>query len=162
MKTISKRRRIEGRTDYHARLVLLKSGKPRIVFRKTNRYIIAQIVSSKGAQDEVISGLDSRALVKYGWPKSYSIKSLPASYLLGFLLGKKAIEKFGKLEAILDLGLLRSIAKSKEYAFLKGVADSGVSISCNEKMFPSEERISGKHLSKGIDFKKIKEKITND
>ena len=38
-KTIRKRR-YEGKTDYKARFFLLKSGKPRVVFRKTNRYLL--------------------------------------------------------------------------------------------------------------------------
>ena len=39
---VSKRRRIEAKTDYAKRIKLLKSEKPRLVFRRTNKYIIAQ------------------------------------------------------------------------------------------------------------------------
>ena len=38
-KTVRKRRH-EGRTDYKARMQLLKSEKPRVVFRKSNRYCL--------------------------------------------------------------------------------------------------------------------------
>jgi len=38
-RTIRRRRR-EGKTDYKARLNLLKSGLPRVIIRKTNNYII--------------------------------------------------------------------------------------------------------------------------
>lgn len=89
-KTIKKRRRIEGKTDYKARIKMLVSGKARVLFRKTNRYIIGQFVRSKEARDSVVVGTDSRELVKYGWPKAESIKSTPAAYLTGFLLGKKS------------------------------------------------------------------------
>jgi large subunit ribosomal protein L18 len=41
MTKINRRRRREGKTDYSKRINLLKSGAPRIVFRKTNRYLIA-------------------------------------------------------------------------------------------------------------------------
>jgi large subunit ribosomal protein L18 len=38
------RRRREGKTNYYKRLKLIRSGKPRLVVRRTNKYIIAQIV----------------------------------------------------------------------------------------------------------------------
>ena len=63
MKTL-KRRRHEARTDYRIRLALLKSEKPRLVVRKTNRYIIAQIVESDIAQDKIIVGLTSKSLLE--------------------------------------------------------------------------------------------------
>ncbi len=106
---VPKRRRREGKTDYRARIALLKSGKPRVVVRKTNRYIIAQLVKSKEAQDSVAIGVTSKHLLKYGWPQelSGSLKSIPASYLTGYLLGKKML-KINESKAILDIGLARS------------------------------------------------------
>ena len=163
MKKISKRRRIEGKTNYKKRIRLLKAGAGRIVFRKTNKYIIGQYIKSKEAQDSVARGIDSKILIKYGWPKeaSGSLKSLPACYLTGLLLGKKIIEKEGKTKAIFDIGLLRNVQKSRMYAFLKGIVDSGIDILNNAK-FPDESRIIGRHLKKNINFEKIKEKIEND
>ena len=58
-----RQRRLSGKTDYKARLALLKSGKPRLVVRKTNRYMIAQIISSDVAQDKVVLGLTSKDLI---------------------------------------------------------------------------------------------------
>jgi len=163
MRTIKKRRRLENKTDYKARLVMLKSELPRIVFRKTNRYVIGQLVKSKEAHDFISVGLDSRDLIGYGWPKEMkSIKSLPAAYLTGFLLGKRVVDKEGKIKAIFDLGLQRSIPKSREYAFLKGVCDAGVEIACGEKMFPDESRILGKHLKRSVEFESIKQKIDKE
>ena len=162
MRTIKKRRRLQGKTDYKARLVMLKSGIARVVFRKTNRYIIGQFIKSKEAKDFISVGLDSRELVAFGWPKSPSIKSLPAAYLTGFLLGKKVIDKEGKTRAIFDLGLMRSIPKSREYAFLKGVIDSGVEISGDKKMFPEESRLLGKHLKNNVSVEAIKQKIAKE
>ena len=64
MKTI-KRRRKESKTDYLKRIKLLKSESPRVVFRKTNKYVIAQYVLSKGAQDKVVLGITSKKLLMF-------------------------------------------------------------------------------------------------
>lgn len=132
MKTV-KRRRKENRTDYGNRLKLLKSGKPRVVFRKTNKYIIAQYVESKEAQDKIVFGVNSKELVKHGW-KEGSLKSIPAAYLTGYLIGKQIIKK--NLETpIVDFGMTRVLHKTKTYGFLKGLIDAGVEVKC-EKGFP--------------------------
>ena len=156
-----KRRKRKGKTDYSARIGLLKSGKPRIVFRKTNRYIIGQYVKSKEARDFVEVGANSKELLEFGWLKTAlgSLKSLPAAYLTGFLLGRRISDKKGKVDAIFDIGLHRNVLKSRIYAFLKGVVDAGVGVACNEKVFPDESRIAGKHMKKNIEFNKIKENI---
>ena len=57
---VKKKRRMQGRTDYRARIALLKSRKPRIVIRKTNRHVIAQYVISEDAQDKVLYYVNSR------------------------------------------------------------------------------------------------------
>ena len=132
MKT-RKRRRLEGKTDYLNRKNLLKSGKPRIVFRKTNKYVIAQYVESKEAKDKIKIGMNSKILLKYGWPKQAqgSLKTIPASYFLGFLIGKKIVKE--KLEnPIVDFGMLRTIPKNKLFGFLKiFLVSSSVSIHLN-------------------------------
>ncbi len=150
------RRKRERKTDYKAREAMLRSGKPRVVFRKTNKRIIGQFVKSEEAQDKVLAGVDSSNLIEYGWSKDMkgSLKSLPASYLTGLILGKK-VKDLDEKEAVFDLGLLRSIAKSRIYAFLKGVIDGGVKIKANEKMFPDEKMIKGKVKN----FDEIKQKI---
>ena len=130
------------------------------MFRRTNRYIIGQLVKSKEAKDFTVIGLTSKELIEYGWPKDAkgSLKSIPASYLTGFLLGKKMLDKDEK-EAILDIGILRSIEKSRVYAFLNGIKDSGINIKCEQKMFPEEKRILGKHMKINLEFNKIKQNI---
>jgi len=162
MKKLFKRRRQEGKTDYANRLHLLQSGTPRIAFRKTDRYIIVQYITSKEAQDKVEIGITSKNLKSYGWPKEFegSLKSVTASYLTGFLLGKEILAK--KLKTpIVDLGMMRVIGKNKAFAFLKGVIDAGIKIQCPEENFPEEDRISGKHLKSDFSktFKEIKSKI---
>jgi len=62
-----KRRRRENRTDYKARRILLESGVPRIVIRRTNKYFILQVVESVEAQDRVVATITSKELLKHGW-----------------------------------------------------------------------------------------------
>lgn len=150
---LKKKRRLENKTNYLKRLNLLKSGIPRLVLRKTNRYLISQYIESYQAQDKVVFGVDSRKLVKYGWPENLkgSLKGVPAAYLLGFLVGKKIVAD--KLKTpVIDLGLYRVIPKTKIHSFIKGIIDSGVKIKDDKENFPEEERIS-----KGIKNLKIDE-----
>jgi large subunit ribosomal protein L18 len=161
MKTIQ-RRRAEGRTDYAKRIKFLKSETPRLVFRKTNRYILAQYVTSNEAQDKVEFGVTSKQLMNFGWPKEFegSLKSVPASYLTGLLMGKEIIKN--KMEVpIFDIGMTRAISKNKAFAFLKGITDAGVEMNVDEKVFPEEDRINGKNLKKDFSktFKEIKSKV---
>lgn len=155
MKTI-RRRRKESKTDYKSRFNLLKSEKPRLVVRKTNRYIIAQVVESDIARDKVIAQANSKELLSKGWPKekSGSLKSLQAAYLTGLMLGKKSKSK----ELILDLGLQRVVHGSRLLAVLKGAIDAGAKISHKKETLPTEERLSVNKELHSI-MSKIKEKI---
>jgi large subunit ribosomal protein L18 len=159
---LAKKRRLEAKTDYGRRLRLLKGNKPRLVFRRTNKYIITQYIVSESAKDKAVKGISSLELIKYGWPKEMegSLKSISASYLTGYLMGK-IIQK-EKLETpVLDFGMLRMIHKTKSFAFLNGVIDSGVKIPCQKEAFPEKERIVGKNLKKDFskEFEKIKSNI---
>jgi len=142
---LDKRRRRECKTNYTKRLILLKGKVPRLVVRKTNKYIILQIVESSHAQDKVVYSVNTKELLKQSWPeaKKGSLKSVTASYLGGLLLGKKA--KDLKQEIILDSGLISNTYSSRVYAAVKGVADSGIKIKFNEKVVPSEERIKNNY-----------------
>ena len=155
-----KRRRKENKTDYLKRLKLLKGEKPRIVFRKTNKFIISEYIVSKEAQDKVIIGFDSRKLNDYGWPKNAqgSLKSITASYLTGYLIGKAIIKQNLEMP-ILDTGMNRAIHKNKIYAFIKGLIEAGIKINCKKEFFPEESRINGQHLKNKIPFDEIKSKI---
>ncbi len=161
MKTL-KRRRMENKTDYGIRIKLLKAEVPRVIFRKSGRYIIAQYVTSNEARDNIVTGITSNILSKYGWPEDMigSLKSLPASYLTGFFLGKKITEK-GLKTPIVDMGMIKNVNKNRAFSFIKGLIDAGVGIKCSEESFPSEERIKGKNLKRdfSIFFGRIKSKI---
>jgi large subunit ribosomal protein L18 len=151
MRTI-RRRRLEAKTDYKSRLALLKSQKPRLVVRKTNRYIIAQIVQTEIAQDKVIVGLTSKVLLSKGWPSelSGSLKSLGAAYLTGFLLGKLAL-KSGIKGVIVDIGMQRNTKNSRLFALVRGVVDAGVSVPHNPDVLPQMENIKNDKIAKLFD-----------
>jgi large subunit ribosomal protein L18 len=156
MKSI-RRRRLENKTDYKARLELLKSGRARLVARKSNRFIIAQIVVSDIAQDKVIATVNSKELLTKGWPKEQmgSLKSLPAAYLTGALLAVKVKKQIK--EAILDAGMYRNVKKSRIYAVVKGMNESGVKIPCSQESMPSEEDLAKNEKTSAIFMKMRKE-----
>lgn len=160
MRTIKKRRR-ENKTDYHSRLKLLKSKKSRIAIRKTNRYLTIQLIRSKASKDSVVVGANSKELLKYGWEdkNAGSLKSIPACYLTGLLLGSRMDKKE---EVILDLGITRNVKKGKIYSALKGLVDAGVMIKYKEETFPDEKRIKGEHLKNKINFEDVKKNILKE
>lgn len=159
MKLIAKRRRLEHKTNYAKRRRLLEGKKPRVIIRKSNKYITIQYIESSIAQDNVKLTVISSQLIDYGWPKEKigSLKSLGAAYLTGLLFGFKM--KNNK-EAILDTGLIRSTTGSRIYAALNGIVDSGFKIAHNNKVFPSKERINSENLNKFFEI--VKEKIMKE
>ena len=154
-----KRRRRENKTDYKARRILLVSGIPRIVVRRTNKYFILQAVESFEAQDKVIATITSKELLKNGWDvkMSGSLKSIPAGYLTGLLMAKKL--KSGKY--IMDLGMTRTLKGSRVFAVVDGLIDGGLKISADKKVFPSKERLVGEHLKDELKdiIANVKEKL---
>lgn len=157
-KTI-KRRRQEAKTDYGARLVMLKSEKARLVVRKTNRQIIMQIVVSDLAQDKVVVGTSSLALLEQGWPKelSGSLKGLAAAYLTGKLLA--GIAKGKVSEIILDLGMQRNMKKSRLFAAVSGAVDGGLNLKVGEGVLPSLEEIKKRNNEK---VQKVFDKLSKE
>jgi large subunit ribosomal protein L18 len=152
------RRRREGKTNYKKRLKLLLSEKPRLVYRKTLKYIIGQIINFDKKGDVTLVGITSKILKKYGW--KFACDNTPASYLTGYLLGKMALSK-GVKEAVLDIGLYTSTKGGRMYAFVKGAIDAGLNVPCSEEMFPSEYRIKGLHISEEVakNFEEVKRNI---
>ena len=141
---IDKRRRIENKTNYNKRLKLLTGASPRLVIRKTNKYMIMQIIQSIHAQDKVVASVNTKELLKLDWPKDKegSLKCLTASYLGGFLLAKKS-KVDGRV--ILDTGLIPNTKGSRIYAAVKGFSDGKGEINYDEEVVPSEEMIKGKN-----------------
>jgi len=152
-----KRKRI-GKTNYKKRLKLLLSNKPRLVIRKSINNVLAQVVQYDAKGDKVIVSAHSSELKKYGWDSSK--KNLCAAYLVGLLIGGKAKKKDIK-EVIVDIGLQKSVKGSKIYSLIKGCVDKGLIVPCSKEIFPSEDRIKGKHI-KDFDtnkFEEIKKKL---
>ncbi|MEM1944727.1 MAG: 50S ribosomal protein L18 [Nitrososphaerota archaeon] len=137
------RRRREKLTDYRYRLKIIKSSIPRLVVRRTNRAIIAQIIQPKIGGDRCVTTVTSKMLSRYGWKGSP--KNIPAAYLTGLLVGCLA-KKAGVGEAVMDLGLHRPVAGSRLFAVVKGARDAGLSVPFSENVAPSEERLRGDHI----------------
>ncbi len=152
------RRRREGKTNYKKRLALLKSGKPRVVVRKTNSKMIIQIIEYHPDGDTIPVAAVSTKLKKYGW--NHSVKNIPASYLTGLLAGKQAVDN-GIDEAVLDIGIRVPVKGGNIFAALKGLIDSGVDVPHGEGIFPSEDILKGKGagIDLSSDLEKVKGKI---
>lgn len=141
---IQHRRRRENKTDYHSRLALVKSGKARIVIRKSLAGINVQFINYKPEGDATIVAAVPAELNKYGWKASSG--NLPAAYLVGLIAGMKAKKK-GIKEAVLDMGLQSSTKGSRIYAALKGAVDAGINIPHSAEILPDENRLKGAHIS---------------
>ena len=142
--TVPFRRKRQEKTNYKKRLALLKSNKPRLVVRLSLKNASAQLVEFQPEGDRILAAAHTKELIKSGWKAPTG--NVPSSYLLGFLIGKKAMTKNIK-EAVLDIGLKHSIKGSRCYAVLKGAIDSGLNVPFSEEILPSQDRICGKHIS---------------
>jgi len=143
--TVPFRRKRQGRTYYKKRMRILLSSRPRFVVRKSLRDMKASIVEYGVKGDKVMLTVSSKALKNFGWKGDNG--NLSSAYLVGFLAGKKSIEK-GIKEAIFDLGFSNSVRGSRLYAALAGAIDSGLKIPFDQEILPSKERISGEHIAK--------------
>lgn len=143
--TLPFRRKRQGRTNYRRRLKLLSSRQTRLVVRLSERNVLAQLVAYEQQGDKVLASASSKDIEKLGWKASRS--SLPAAYLVGALLAKKAAKlKQPVKAAILDLGRATPIAGSRVYAVLRGAVDAGLEIPHSDEVLPPDERISGAHI----------------
>jgi large subunit ribosomal protein L18 len=151
------RRRRKDRTDYRQRLGLIKSGKPRLVIRRTANNLVCQIVKHDSKGDRAVITVPGKDLKKAGW-KAHS-GNTPASYLIGLLCGAEAKRK--KItEAVLDKGLHASTKGSRIYAALKGAVDGGLKIPHSGDILPDDKRISGAHIAQYA--KKLKSEKPQD
>ena len=132
----------ERKTNYHKRSSLLLSKKRFITIKVTNQNILTQVLEPSITGDKVITSAHSTNLAKLGWKGS--LNSLPACYLTGLLLGKKASFK-GIDNAILYTG--KDAFTERLSACLKGIIDGGIEIPSSEDSFPRIERLSGEHIA---------------
>lgn len=146
------RRRVEGKTNYHKRLRLLKSRKLRCVIRVSSNNVVVQFVETKMGGDAVLISAHSKELEKkYGW--NANTGNIPAAYLTGYLAGLRAKSK--KIEyAILDLGL--GLYRNRMLAAFRGVLDAEIEIPHRDNFFPEglEERVTGVHIENYAKFLK--------
>ncbi|GAA0311024.1 50S ribosomal protein L18 [Halarchaeum salinum] len=138
------RRRREVRTDYHQRLRLLKSGKPRLVARKSNNNVTAQLIATGPNGDETLVSAQATDLEEYGWDAPTG--NLPSAYLTGYLAGVRAREA-GLDEAVLDIGLNTATPGSKVFAIQEGAIDAGLDVPHNEDVFADWQRTRGQHIA---------------
>ena len=150
------RRKIEGKTDYKKRLLLLKSRKLRLVIRKSLRNVQLQLVNYAANGDKILFSSHSNQLKKFGWKQHNG--NLSSAYLTGLIFGLKAKSRNVK-EAVLDLGLSRAVKGSVLYAALKGATatETGLSIPHSKEILQVEKRIESKE-----GFKEVKEKILKE
>ena len=138
------RRRREARTDYHQRLRLLKSGKPRLVARKSNKHVRAQLVTLGPDGDRTLAAAESADLEEYGWEAPTG--NMPAAYLTGLLAGLRALDA-GVEEAVLDIGLNTPTPGSKVFAIQEGAIDAGLEIPHNDDVLADWQRTRGAHIA---------------
>jgi len=116
------RRRKEGKTDYSRRLGLLKSGIPRLVVRKTNKFVVVQVTQAGEKGDLTVATVTTKKLADFGFAGK---SNTPSAYLAGLLCGLQAKGK-GVKGVILDVGLQSASKGSLLYAALKGAIDAGL------------------------------------
>jgi large subunit ribosomal protein L18 len=142
------RRRREARTDYHQRLRLLKSGKPRLVARKSNKHVRAQLVVTGPQGDKTVASATSEELEEYGWEAPTG--NMPSAYLTGLLAGLRAVDA-GLDEGVLDIGLNSPTPGSKVFAVQEGAIDAGLEIPHNDDVLADWPRTRGEHIAEYAD-----------
>ena len=152
--TVRYRRKREGRTNYLKRLNLLKSSRPRIVIRMSNNNIVIQLVEYKQNGDNVKLSSSSLELRKLGW--KYHTGNIASSYLLGLLFGKR-LQQNKVSQGVLDIGSHVSVAGSRIYATAQGLIDSGIDVPVSKEILPTQDRVSGKHISEYAKYLKNKD-----
>jgi len=151
------RRSRDEKTNYKKRRNLLMGRRDFITVQISNENTLVQIHKPELAGDKVLSSAHSRSLLSKDWKGSR--KSVPAAYLTGYLAGKKALAQ-GIKGAVLYSGTRRYTQRMA--AALKGIIDAGLEVPVDAETFPSEERLSGKHLKVANDIDKVKSAIDSE
>jgi len=138
------RRRRQKRTDYKTRKAMIISKIPRLVVRGSLAHMNIQIAEALLKGDRMLVSANSKSLVSFGWNAPSG--NIPAAYLTGYLLGKKALAA-GLEKAILDVGLISTTTGARLFAALKGAVDAGLEVPHDEDIVPSGQRIKGEHIA---------------
>ncbi|MEM2909062.1 MAG: 50S ribosomal protein L18 [Candidatus Bilamarchaeaceae archaeon] len=133
---VSFRRRREGKTRFDKRLAYIKSGLPRMVVRKSNRYVRVQFIEFFPEGDRCIITVDGARLKKVlGWDAKRNVWS---AYLAGMLAGKEAAKK-GVKKFVLDIGMHTPSNGAVVFAALKGAVDSGLETNFDPEKIPEKK-----------------------
>jgi large subunit ribosomal protein L18 len=153
--TVYFRRRREGKTNFAKRLALIKSGKTRMVVRRSNAGVLVQFVEFDPKGDKTLITVNGAHLVKgYKWPAKRNVWT---AYLAGLMAGKLALKK-GIKEFVLDMGMYTASKGSIIFAAQKGASDSGLSTNFDKGMVP-EDKISNPPDKYKSMFSEVKGKI---
>ena len=136
------RRIREDKTNYRKRSAILIGRHLFVTIKVSDQNVTAQVLKPTATGDLVIASAHSRELAKQGWKGAFN--NLPACYLTGMLLGKKAVEKELNT-AVLYIG--KNHFTSRVGACAKGIVDAGVSMPVSGESLPDGERISGYHIA---------------
>ncbi|MFB6087303.1 MAG: 50S ribosomal protein L18 [Haloarculaceae archaeon] len=123
---------------------MLKSGKPRLVARVSNKHVRAQLITPGPQGDETHAAASSEDLAEYGWEAPTG--NLPSAYLTGYLVGMRAVEA-GLDEAVLDIGLNTATPGNKVFAVQEGAIDAGLDIPHNDSVLADWSRTRGEHIA---------------
>ncbi len=151
------RRRREGKTNFAKRLALIKSGKTRMVVRRSNKNITIQFIDFHPDGDRTLLTVSGAHLTKvYKWP---SKRNMWTAYLAGLMAGKLASKK-GVKDFVLDLGMYMPSKGSVLFAAQKGAADAGLVTSLpKEKIL--EEKLFNPPEKYKLTFNEIKTKLSS-
>ena len=149
------RRRREGKTNFAKRLALVKSGKTRMVVRKSNSGVLVQFINFDPKGDRTLLTVNGTTLSKaYKWP---SKRNVWTAYLAGLMAGKLAHKK-GVKDFVLDMGMHTPSKGSVIFAAQQGAADAGLGTSVDREMVP-EGKISAPPEKYKSMFDQVKGKI---
>ncbi len=142
---VRRRRRREGKTNYYKRYRLVSSRHYIYVVRKTNKYVLVQVVKPSVKGDVTIAAAHSVELVKrYGWKGG--TKNVPAAYLTGLLASLRAL-RAGVKYAAPYIGLHKPTRGAKVFAAIKAANDVGLKVPVSSEVVPLEDRLRGEHIA---------------
>jgi large subunit ribosomal protein L18 len=150
------RRRREGKTNFAKRLALVKSGKPRMVVRRSNAGIVVQFIEFDPKGDRTLLTVSGKHLSKqYQWP---SKRNVWTAYLAGLMAGKLA-QKKGVSDFVLDIGMYTPSKGSILFAALQGAADAGLKTPFDKEKVPGSKLANPPEAIKAA-FSAAKSKIS--
>lgn len=150
------RRRREGKTNFAKRLALVKSGKTRMVVRRSNSGVTIQFVDFQPDGDKTLLTVTGAHLSKqYKWPAKRNVWT---AYLAGLMAGKLA-QKKGVKEFVLDMGMYTPSKGSVIFAAQKGASDAGLKTLFDEEKVPGDKITNPPDKYKEM-FEQVKVKIS--